>query len=1028
MALNVNQIQKLTQLSEILKNMDDGQAWAIISNLDDNTQFDREALEFIGKRIIKASSIIPELSKNEINILLKPLNDDELSTLLHSCDDNCKKILSQTINKSRHDTALSFKSNVKPQDVTDLIIDSLLREIANGKIAYTGIAVKLLTLPCRPSEPAKSKGKIFFQTLNPIINSGDGIKILIHDLSRINSAMRIYLQCDKERFFSKNSLYTTVTLDKNGFYYGEIFPDAFSISATVWLEIPGKGEIARTVFKSSDSKATFQIGINDISKESDLNKQIDFSLTSKFSSYSGKAMVHLYCAYCGSPIVSGFSDCKDGNGSFSYRESDAIALHNRDYYFHIAVEGRQSGTRINCFNFEKDKSILHKTENNREADSPIEIDLPIDGIATIFYHVTSSKIVNSELQNLIYQGNLKIEGVHKNSKNRASTPFELATIRDDLLILSQNRHEFFCNMQTITEGEIFSYVHSGIDSIKDLHFTFYKIDEFGITPFFSYLSSIERKAIIKPNYPLYLEQGETLAMPIAYNLPEKGRLLINDKDILEKDIQGFGSVNLNINGTDEISISLLVNNKTYQFGNLNSKREIHSKKRSYDMNSFEYIPKGTILEPTENTTFELFPTPSSIYQEILLDCLLTYPWGCGEQTAAQLSGFCILINSKKIRDIKNPIIIHLNTGIHHLLSFKNETGYYSIFGTDHSPSATTLVYKNLSPALALKTKISMLIPKLFKIINEIELILNIDKKENSTQKPAKDIEKNIYSLDSPIPLLTEQFVFEKDGKLQMKEDQFFSTSAYFSEIATWLIETDETSMKIFDKEIKEKNTLKRNLLYTILEKLHFVNPIIEKKTINVSKILNDPLEMVLKAIHISSLATSFPSTIEMISFMHLLDEISKKTENYKYTRDNEIFTVDSKTKIEKPIKIESDFTFVKVKHQIIYKEIHQNVFHKKPDFTLSSKKIKKGKTLKITTKYSNSNYIIYNFLYPPCLIPVPNSNSLIEDQTLKLHSNYDGDIIFKGDNRGKGMLKILVENMHDPGQTYIVDCGWVEVI
>jgi hypothetical protein len=68
------------------------------------------------------------------------------------------------------------------------------------------------------------------------------------------------------------------------------------------------------------------------------------------------------------------------------------------------------------------------------------------------------------------------------------------------------------------------------------------------------------------------------------------------------------------------------------------------------------------------------------------------------------------------------------------------------------------------------------------------------------------------------------------------------------------------------------------------------------------------------------------------------------------------------------------------------------------------------------------------FLLPPVLGATASSTNRIHDQSVIIYPCREGVLNLRAAYRGKGYLRLLVENMYHPAQTYAMNIGLVEVV
>ena len=348
--------KRLTHLAQMIQNMEPVQAKLILSDLENDIKFSRKAIHFLGRKLLTPSVIFDELANDELAYILKPLEMKTLNRIIKDLNENNKRRCAEILGKVRFKDALYSERCDALSSTIDKLIQGLSKGVSAGKIAYNGIALFLVTPPCRPPGKRLPKKKcVFFQTLNPIVSPGEGIRIVIYAPNHPNILARVSLQSTGKRFFDKNAWFSPVKLDDSGFFLGDIFPKEEPGPATVWLEIPEGGEVCRTVLFAQPARAVFTPDLISIVDKLGTNKRksITFQLNGIEETKNDRVRVILYCSRCGVPISSGYVQLDNFRGCFEFIDPCGENAHYHDYYLHIVAGKHQSGIIINIHSWKK---------------------------------------------------------------------------------------------------------------------------------------------------------------------------------------------------------------------------------------------------------------------------------------------------------------------------------------------------------------------------------------------------------------------------------------------------------------------------------------------------------------------------------------------------------------------------------------------------------------------------------------------------------------------------------------------------
>ncbi len=1012
---------RLKHLAEILKNMDEDQAKIILSGLNHDV-FDSRALQYLSRQLFNPSRLFKELTNDELSYMLKPLKMETLAGVISNLDKKNRKRCAEILGKKRYMDTLNHEKVDSLATVTDTLLTSLVRGVGEGTIAYNGIALLLAPTPCRRAGKApKKKESILFQTLNPIVSPGEGIKILIHAPEHPNINVRLSLQGSGRRFFDADTWFNTITLDDTGFYLGDIFPREVPGPITLWLELPG-GEVCRTVYFSQASRACYSIDILNVDRISGNRRVISFRLENNNDNFRDERVrVLLFCSRCGAPISLGFTELRNNTGHFEYIEPSGLNAHPHDYYLHIVAGGHQAGLRFNAYSFHDESTSVSK-QNDRMAGSDATIELPLESHERVLFHVSTSPYLDRTLRHLIGSASINLEGVHKSPGGRKASPLEISLLHGELTLLAECRGLRTVGNFVYDKHEGFVFHHSGIENISDLYFTFYRITRNGIYPIHRHISYLKRVPQLLPVCPKYLESGEEVEIDIAYYLPQNGRLSINERD--HRSLTGTGVIPLRINSDSRTRLEL----DCEGYNTLLEEISTLSRREKQKHIRIEYVPSGTMIYKNMNDNIELFAGPDRLYQYFMRK-LLTYPWGCAEQTAAKITGYCIELLKESTISEDNIYRRLVQSGIRHLRTFKNREGYFSIFGHDHGPESTAVVLGNLAPLMAHRNKLEPLFPGLIAIINGMKVKLKQAMRNPNLEPKTQylsylDTNNDVLFNATAVLKNTHHNLHLKNNRLKLYSQGFYSLPAYCCTVAAALLEDERDSIMVFSDKRRIRKKINRSGFLGLLEILHIIPPRLEMREEIRGTELKNAMEFLFSAISIAHMENSYPSTVEIISMLRLLSKLKERIDSYTYRINGKKFSVEEIEPIPEAVEIISPFTWIRRISLSAPGAAGRNI----PTVKVSPRFLRRGQMVKIQFASNSMHHEIYHLLLPPVLRATTSSKHQIQDQSVIIYPCREGVLNVRAAYRGKGYLRLLVENMYHPAQIYSMNIGLVEVV
>ncbi|HRX49294.1 MAG TPA: hypothetical protein P5120_17370 [Spirochaetota bacterium] len=1024
-------IERLKTLAGILSGMTEENAMNILYDMDREFRIDRESLNFLAVSMFRPDEIFEKLERKGLTSLLRGMSLDSLSTLIELVNERNKNSCAEILGKNRFQDAVDIDRKPPRRRMVEEMLKVMAEKISAGEISYKGPALFLMDIPCRPApEPGIRREDVFFRVLNPVVAKDEGVKVLIYNPLHTEGELRLSFQQRGERYFSKNNWFLSILTDYNGFYYSELFPERMEGMNTLWLEIPGAGQAGRNIYFTDSAKSVFSIMINRVSTYSDGRCSINFSLAGidKTEEY---ARVRLFCSRCGHVLTAAGIKLEKNSGVLDFN-IPSESKHSGELFLHVEAGKHQASTVINTEN----PSVLPIEpiiEKGRAPGDAVSIDLPVNIAEPFMYHVSTSMQGDMEIVQRIGSAHIPLHGKVKYTGQRKSTVLEAAEFDGELLVMPARDGISSLKFVLFSTPEKFEYCTEGWESFQDLYFTFYKLTSNGAEPFYRYVSCVDRNIRTYPVLPSYIEKGESAEIDILYRTESEMEISLTNGSSVSKKVKGRGVIRAPFGyGYD---LELTCSSAGY---NYNTDISVPERGEIIAWNTIEYIPPGVVLKPEKGTEYTIYRGPGDLQSIVGEIMLLNYPWGCAEQTAAKLAGICFSLVKGGGSVTEKTLIKLIENGARKLLSYKKANDLYSLFGDEADVAVTRLILRHLLPLRHYEGKLKSAVPVVVEILKSlIKVCGSTPSDEKAGPIPlitdvSRALSREVASPD--ISILNTASILENTGKYlgykdevftRLSGDTYLSNPAYLSLVAASLITEGWSSLEAVTGEERRVNKLRRGGLMGFLEAIGLLSMRSETEVSKKTSVINDSLEPLLRSIAFSYIASGTMSTVDMRAFITLLSVLEEKTPEYSYSSGDYGLIPAGGHKIIKPVRVESDFTFVTK-----FTKENPGMSSGKINASLSSGRIVKGKNVTLKIKSDIPANLVYTVYYPAVLEPADLSGMIVSDQSVRVDSNTfnrNGGLIFKGARRGKGRVRIIYENMYDTSRAAVLDAGWIEV-
>jgi hypothetical protein len=403
---------------------------------------------------------------------------------------------------------------------------------------------------------------------------------------------------------------------------------------------------------------------------------------------------------------------------------------------------------------------------------------------------------------------------------------------------------------------------------------------------------------------------------------------------------------------------------------------------------------------------------------------MNYPWGCGEQTAAKIAGFGLLLLKCLPADKTHFLVKKIKIGISALEKYKNDNGFYSIFsGVAGDVNTTTLIFNNLKILAKSRNRLEALLPELWKIFDDMKKKI-ADNPYLEQNGRSETLTVNAFD-EKSIAEIFAISVAEKDGKLINYSKTFQSLASKSFYALTMLAEKDKDSLDIFAGKEKKEIKYSSEGFRGILEKWNILKQPTKKTIKTLTRSLSPASKYLLPASEISYNAESVPSTIDLSSMLYFLDKVNNKS-NYEYSPNGNFFTPESNSYVPTgKITVQSDYTFVEKKEILMPNDAP---FSFGQLLTISKKNLAKGDLLPIKYKLNSPSGIIHVIL-PAILEAVKNSDfSFDSNNNFRISHHFENnEFLLRTVRKGKGKIRLLIEDMYNTSQVYYLESDIIEV-
>jgi len=1017
-------IQKLKALADILSKMDEENSMNILNDMDREFRIDRDALDYLAVNIFRPEEIFEKFDKKGLSLVLRGMTIDSLSKLIEGLNEKNISSCAEILGRNRFQDALDIERKPPRGAMIEDMLKVMSVKISAGEISYKGPALFLMDIPCRPApEATAKKGKVFFCVINPVVFKDEGVRVLIYNPYLTEGELRLSFQQKGERYFVKNSWFRSILTDDNGFYYAELFPDRKPGMNTLWLEIPGMGQSGRNIYFTDSARSVFSVSIDGIDEPEEGMYRISFSLPGHENGHN-YARIKIFCTRCGLPLVTAgvYLEKKKGEVEFSYSGGSG---HCDDLYFHVEVGKHQACAVINIVTDLTDPGRAVIGED-RAPGNMISAVIPVAPGEPFMFHVSSSSYTDRSIRQSIAAGRTDIHGRVKYRGERKSSVLEASESDGDLLMMPSRESMSDLRFGVVNNSREFNYQSSGRDNFNDLHFTFYRLTSTGPVPFYNYVSCVDRKVKLYPILPAYLEKGESSEIEILYRTDHEMQVSLTNGITYDSTVTGKGIIRNIVEYGHDYTLS--------SGGADLSEQKISIPERGdvFSWSSIEYIPPGSIIVPDANTEYLIYNGPGAFCDEIRKKMLINYQWGCAEQTAAKLSALCWLYVNDKSHD--QNIVLMIQGGVKKLLTYRNSSGLYSLFGQEYDMRITVMILRHFLPVKKFESRLKNDLPEIIDVINDLVSICEKEKYASDSV----NIPLNMAAVLAGSPIdesVDYRSLLENTGKsLAYEKERFYmipisaymSGAAYLSYVASSVIATGRTSIEAVTSRKKMKKVIRRGGIAGFLEMLGILTRKTEIKVSDKTSMIDNSLEPLLSSLCFRYMNNSSMSTVEMQGLLALLSLIEEKNPEYSYSSGKKPLEVDEAIIPASPVKIESDYTFVK---KTVVRKIStggDGIYA-----ALSENKKVRGGNLILKIKKEMTAHCVYTIYFPAILEPAFTAGMILSPQSIRIDSSsFDrsGGITFKAARRGKGRVRIIYEYMYDPSRADVVDAGWVEVL
>jgi len=959
----------LERLASIIREMKKPGKLQLLTLLHAQDSLDRESLDYLFDRTIAFDFLFGTLGAVELVRFLKLWSDDELACLIGKLDEDQKTTFRRVLGKEADAAILARARNpIAANTLGQLIRDRIGLGCREGWLPRGAFIDLFLDLPCssRISVPEDSDDNtVFFRVLNPLVNAGEAIQIIIHAPQHGGRELKLIFRTDTDREPGHGGGWIRkVSLEAEGFSWVEEPvdsdqpPDAprrtGAIDVELWVD---KNRFAvRRVYALGTSRSFFRVGNIEV-KIAGHGRQLTCTVSDKDKvPVKGRALALMFCPRCGGIVLHRDTEIEDGYLSLNMHPSLEKPMHPQDdllLYLRIG----EHGTLVHADLQQAVPSAPKRLEVPREMDKDLCINLPPgppDELILVL--VSESDEADRRLRCLMAGSAVGLVSHRKDTKNSpaknmrgspATTPLD-EFAEESTLFLSQRREpvSFQVFRRPLDDRFVWS-PPAGAAVPGDLHLSFYKPADFSAAakpyPFLACRARLPESWLSIPAMTGLLE-GETASVALQYRAPDASSLAIDIRRILERkpvprapgilarrneedairktESIGVSESALGGTGTLEIMVGYGTGIRATLRGPDGTE---FSKERYFDAPpeqtmGITYLPKGTVLVPPKCWSVQLLPGLPEVRRLILEEFLYLYPFACGEQTAARITATALLCLETADPDKKSLYQKSLDEVLlPHWKTFSRD-GLFSINGSDHSPTLTRYVYANLRPLVTRRNRISQLFPELATIIQGMEEPIRLPP---SPEKMADDLGWNFFFNPERTELYGEllrkspDYLLEnRQGKLeQVVTGSYLYLDTIICGLADAYLATGGSKAGI-SRLVAGRKQIPRHPVVRFIEDIGLIKKSYEKVSARQKMERTDYLEVLLGNLHFLKSRSVFPSTILSVSVLCLLERMAKtgraETDGrYRYRIDEKPVQLDKPHTLGSSQSCEalSDFTF-----------------------------------------------------------------------------------------------------------------------
>jgi hypothetical protein len=413
----------------------------------------------------------------------------------------------------------------------------------------------------------------------------------------------------------------------------------------------------------------------------------------------------------------------------------------------------------------------------------------------ILYFTEKSKKEIDYIDNLLNQSSLKLYSNSMDYSNRKLSFLEVSLLRNELMIFNGNSpiKDFEYNIDKLIFDSELVYSPKKEENIRDIYFSFYILTDKGLNKLGEAVSFLTKEPFVYPLKPKYIETDESTEIELAYSVNEASELSLVNGHRENYKIEGKGFINAFFEKNSTLDIIL-------KNPSLENNYKIEPNPRNFVMNSFEYIKEGSIIDKSNFKNIKIFDSSSNIKNYLIEEKVITYSWGCAEQTSAKIAGYMHVFYKSKEEEKFEEFISIIKDGLMVLKSYIEADGKAFMFSNQKSSySVTHCIINNLRIIKKYKNKLYEYIPEIFNLLEALEISIpksNFKLSKNSRMElpGGNDVIMNSFvELEN-----TSKFLKFKNNKLEKYnfKNVSFSLCSIASILSIKLLEKNENSISV----------------------------------------------------------------------------------------------------------------------------------------------------------------------------------------------------------------------------------------